>query len=70
MQIIIPDDNLREDLEAWLETKVSNELLEEFKHYLEGDLTEWIRSNLRAFHEVLRYDGRLERIRYFLDFKE
>ncbi|HVP93435.1 MAG TPA: hypothetical protein VMS94_06835 [Acidobacteriota bacterium] len=70
MQIIIPDDDLREGLEAWLETKVSNELLEEFKRYLEGDLTEWIRQNFRAFHEVLSHNGRLERIRYFLDFKE
>jgi len=70
MKIEIPDDDLREGLEARLETKVSSELLEEFKCYLEGDLAEWIHSNFKAFEEVLRYEGRLERIKFFLDFKE
>jgi len=59
MKIEIPDDDLRDGLKARLEIKVSDELLKEFISYLEVDLAEWIHSNLKAFHEALRYDGRI-----------
>jgi hypothetical protein len=59
MKITIPDDDLKEGLEARLKTKISDELLKEFISYLEVDLAEWIHSNSKAFEVALRYDGRI-----------
>jgi benzoyl-CoA reductase/2-hydroxyglutaryl-CoA dehydratase subunit BcrC/BadD/HgdB len=59
MKIIIPNEELKEDLEERLGAKVSKQLLEEFIGYLEIDLPQWVRDNLKSFELKLVEEGRI-----------
>lgn len=59
MRITIPNKELKESLEERMNIEVKKQLLKEFIEYLEVDLPQWIRDNLKSFESKLIEEGRI-----------
>jgi hypothetical protein len=59
MRITIPNKELKEGLEEVTDVRVTRQLLEEFIAYLELDVGQWVRDNLKSFELKLVEEGRI-----------
>jgi hypothetical protein len=59
MRITISNKELKESLEERMNVDVKKLLLKEFIEYLEVDLPQWIRDNVRSFELKLIEEGRI-----------